>query len=44
MVNLTLRNDKNKSFTVDYEDNSSSFEAFKKWVTAHCSIISSSSE
>lgn len=44
MVNLTLRNDKNKSFTVDYEDNSSSFEAFKKLVTAHCSIISSSSE
>lgn len=44
MVDLTLKNDKNMSFTVNCEDNSSSFEAFKKWVGAHCSIISSSSK
>ena len=44
MVDLTLKNDKTMSFTVNCEYNSSSFEAFKKWVGAHCSIISSSSK
>lgn len=34
MVDLTLKNDKNMSFTVNCEDNSSSFEAFKKWIGA----------